>query len=191
MIRLPDEVHAQRDRGEQHAEVQHVAPRQEQRLAPDDPLELPEGHHGAGERDGADEHAGEHLHLVDRVLDARQGVLRVQVTGDADEHRGGAHEAVQDRHELGHAGHGDPRGEGGTDQCADEDDRDEHLVTGNVRAQRGDDDGQDHPDDPEGVAAARGLLSAQATEAEDEQDPGEEVGDGNETLRHCAFSGLT
>ena len=86
-----------------------MAGREQQRLAADDALQLPEGDNGARERDRADEHAEERLDIVDLPLDAGQRDVRAERCRDADEHGGEPDEAVEDRDELRHRRHLDTR----------------------------------------------------------------------------------
>ena len=85
-----------------------MTPRQQQRLAPDHPLEFAPRDDRPCERQRPDEDAEEGLNVVDRLVDADELDGGRHVVADADEHRSGTNEAVQDGHQLRHVGHRHP-----------------------------------------------------------------------------------
>ena len=104
--------------------------------------------------------------------------------GEADEHGRGPDEAVEDRDELRHRRHLHARGERGADGAADREHRQEHAVAGDAGPEHRRDDGDRHAGDAEQVAAARRLLRRQPAEAEDEEEPGDEIRDGDDGFGH-------
>jgi hypothetical protein len=97
---------------------------------------------------------------------------------------------VHQRHQLGHLRHlhlpGGEEADGPADDQRADDPRD--AGGGDARAEHRGQHGDRHADDAEQVAAARRLGVGQATQAEDEEDGGADVGDGGEAGSHVRGS---
>ena len=151
--------------------------------------QLEERHDRAGEGDRADEDADEHLGVVDaqqvRAGEpglAPSGRLDVQVAVPADQHRGQADEGVQQRDQLGHAGHLTTRARhrpiaAPIDHRARPAAPSPTPVDVAVERQRDGGDQRDrHAGDAEGVAGLGGLVLGQPGQGQDEQQGGDDVG---------------
>ena len=125
-VRLDHEHHGEDGEGDQRAQVERVVGRQHQRVGLDPRRQLEERDDRAGEGDRADEDADHDLGGVDAEQVAGDLGLLVEVRLDrevavpADQDGGEADEAVQDRDQLGHAGHLDPPGPPQADRGADD-----------------------------------------------------------------------
>ena len=183
-----DERIAEVDDGQEPGEIEQVPRRQQQRLAADLGGELAEGDHRAGERHGADQHAEVHLDLVDGLLGRRHADRhrRIDEVGVAHEHRGEAHEAVHQRHELGHLRHLDDARRVEAHARADHHRGEDAGQSGggDLRAEDRGEHGDRHADHPVQVAAPRRLRVGQPAQAQDEEDRGPDVGDRRETGGH-------
>jgi hypothetical protein len=140
--------------------------------------------------DRADEDADEHLGVVDLQqgpVEAAQALaLDLDVGGPADQDRGQADKRVQQRDQLGHAGHLHDPGPPEADRAAD-DDRDDQDQRGGapggavVHGQAdGGGEGDDHARHAVDPALAGGLVLAQAGQRQDEQQGGDQVGGGSD-----------
>ncbi len=185
-----DEPHGERGERDQRTQVQRVLARQHQRLGREPPVELAPRDDRAGEGHRADEHADDHLGAVDaqqRRGEARRdgfdqrARLDLEVAVPAHQDRGEADEAVEQRDQLGHAGHRHPVGPDHPDHRADhhradqQPDADRGHAVGQRQDQRGDQRDR-HPGDAEDVARPGRLVPGQPGEGEDEQQRGDEVG---------------
>ena len=159
---------------------------QQQRLAADDALQLAERDDRSGKRDRAHEHADERFHLVDPRLDALERVVGIERAAKPDQHRRQADETVKHGDELRHGRHFDPRRQRGTDAAADHERAEQHAVTGGMRSEGRDAHRQCHPNHAVQVPAPRRFLRGEPAEAEDEQDAGDEIRDGDERLRQAS-----
>ncbi len=124
---LDHKEHGEHDEGVQNTQVERVAAREHQRVAPDPCREVEESHDRAVGGDGADEDAHDHFGRVDAEqvrghLGLLAGIgLHGEVSAPADQHPGQTDEAVQDRDQPGHAGHLDPLGRPEADAGAEDD----------------------------------------------------------------------
>ena len=111
----------------------------------------------------------------------------VQVAVPADQHRGQADERVQQRDQLGHAGHLDDAGTPQADRGADRHRADQQADTQrfDVAGQRQRDGGDQrdrHAGDAEGVAGPRRFVLGQPGQGQDEQQGRDDVGRGGSGL---------
>ena len=181
-----NEPREQQRRRDEDREVEQVSTRQRQgrRLHPRAELEV--GHDRAGEGHRPDEDAEEHLDVVDGAERAVE-VVDLEVGVEAHQHGSEADEAVQDRHQLGHAGHLDRPGPPGSDDRTDgHGHHDQHhrhgeralvaeLAVAGSKDERGN-EREAHAGHAEGVAAARRLVLGEPAQGEDEEDRREDVG---------------
>ena len=199
-VRRVHEEDRQHDECGERTEVEVVLAGQHQRRGLDPGRELEVRDDGAGEGDGTDEDADEHLGVVDAQQRAGELglaglVLDGVVAAPADQDGGQADEAVQQRDQLRHAGHLDdaraPQSDARTDDDGDDEqhDRDGLGVLGG-HADRGcerDDHARDAVDD----ALLGGLVLGQACQREDEQQRRDDVGGlGDRMSVHCVSSFL-
>ena len=156
--------------------------RQLQRFAADFAVEFAEGDERAGKGYRADEDADEDFNEMDGVH-FRGDVAGGGVAADADEDCGEADEAVQERNQFGHLRHFDFVRLVDTEGGADEHGEDDVAQPGAVAVEGGD-KGDGHADDAVEVAVFRAFLPRQSREREDEEDGGDDVGGGDESVIH-------
>ena len=113
---VPD---GQRDERNERADVQCVFARKHEGSRRHAGRQLEERHDRTGEGDRADKHADEDLSIVN-ALEVRRNLFCGERAVPSNEHGGQTDEAVQQRDELGHAGHGDNARPPQTDSCSDQ-----------------------------------------------------------------------
>ena len=109
---------------------------------------------------------------------------RVERDRKSDEHRRRTDKAVQDGDQLRHRGHLNACGHGCADRAADSQHRQQRPRSCRRRDPASSRDRDGHPGDAEQVAAARRLLRRESAEAQDEQQPGDEIRDGDNSRGH-------
>ena len=180
--RRTDELRGRGTRRRRHREVQDVPGRQQQRLAADDALQLAEGDDRAGERDRARRTRRRRSRSRGCALRRRsRRWFGSSVARETHEHRGEPDEAVEDRDQLRHRRHLDARREHAR-RCRRR--RPARRSARRSSSTRGPNavtsDRDEHAGDAEEIAAPRRFLRRQPAEAEDEQQPGGEIRDGDE-----------
>ena len=115
------------------------------------------------------------------AFEVRRGIERDR---EADQHRGRADEAVEDGDQLRHRRHLHARRQGRADGATAGQHREQDGIARDPRPQDGGDHGDRHAGDAEQVAAPRGFLLGQPAEAEDEEQPGDQISDGDDCFRH-------
>ncbi len=127
-------------------------------------------------------------HDAGRRRDVGAGLECPEELGRADDHRGAAAEAVEQRHHLRHRRHlhgiGLPRPQRGAHHHA----RDDHPVGHDGVIDQRDQDRNHHADAGDHVALPRGGGAAETLEADDEEDGGDQVENLVQPAGHQCFS---
>ena len=98
-------IHTAVNKGDQHAEVDQIAPRQSECLAAESGGKFAPSDNGAskGDRPNSNGHIG--FDLVNEMLDSF-GIIALEKLGEAHQHGSQSHKAVQNGHQLRHLIHG-------------------------------------------------------------------------------------
>lgn len=161
-----------------------MAGREEQGGAADLAAEFSEGDDGAGEGDGTDQDAEVDLDVVDDFFRSAEWVGCIEKCAEPYKHGGKADEAVQHGDELGHGGHFYACGENGANDRTDDDDGGDDMEVADGGVKEGGGHGKNHSGDAVEVSSPGFFLVAQSTEAEDEQDAGDDVTGGGDSFGH-------
>jgi hypothetical protein len=181
---VPDKLHPEHYAADQQRQIDQVPRRQQQRLAADEALELGVSHDRTSERESPHEDADEGLGAMRHRLGAFEMHAGIERDRKPDEHRSSADEAVEHRDQLRHRRHLDTHPQRRTDGCSGGHHREEQRVARDPRPEHGGNHRDCHAGHPEQVPAPRRALGRQTTEAEDEQQAGDEIGDGDKSCRH-------
>ena len=115
-------------------------------------------------------------------------ITRRGIAADADQHRGEADEAVQERNQLRHLRHLHFARLVDADGGADEHGDDDVAKAAAVVIVKGGDERDGHADDAVEVAVFRAFLTREAGEREDEEDGGDDVSRCDGSVVHgCAL----
>ena len=182
-----DQQHQQRAQ----AGIEQVLALEGDRIALHQRLQLGEGDQRAREGDAADRQAERHFHQalgVDRAGHTDRERLRRVQGGGRHEHRGQAHQRVKRGDQLRQRRHLDPPREDRADAAADgnrhQDQRPAAWRHSLPQQRRQDGDG--HAGHAHAVAGAGGLGVGQATQRQDKEDRGNEIGKRGQAGRHRA-----